>query len=112
MTDILLKAYTNIFGTKPDPALKEWELAQAIMTHWNVPALGEDLARECIFRIVNHTEFPSPEITKEVVGLAEDKAPELFPELEGIDPHMDVIAHLERQYHKRTALEIEKPNRN
>jgi hypothetical protein len=110
MTDILIKAYANIFGSKPDPTLKEWELARAIMANWDVPALGEDLARECIFRIVNHTDFPTPETTKEVVGLAEDKATELFPELEGVDPHMDVIAHLERQHRERTVPETEKPH--
>ena len=69
-----------------------------------MPKLSEDLAKECIFRIVNHTSFPDDELTRHIVGLAEDKAVELFPELEGIDPHMDVIAHLEIKYYERKRL--------
>ena len=99
--EILREAYRKIFGTDPDPKIPEWELAREVMGHWDVPKLGEDLARECIFRIVNHVIFPTDELTREIAGSAEDKSLELFPELEGVDPHMDVIAHLERKYHER-----------
>jgi hypothetical protein len=101
MINTLPEAYQKIFGGVPDPSIPEWELARDIMNHWNVPKLGEGLAQECVFRIVNHVIFPTGELTQEIVGLAEDKATELFPELEGVDPHMDVIAHLERKYHER-----------
>lgn len=97
----LAEAYKKISGKDPEPTISEWELARDIMARWSVPKLGEDLARECIFRIVNHVVFPTSELTKETVGIAEDRATELFPELEGVDPHMDVLAHLEHKYHEQ-----------
>jgi hypothetical protein len=111
MNNHLARAYTIIFGTEPAPELQEWEVAKAVLDKWNVPALGEELAKECIFRIVNNTDFPSQEITAEIVGTAEDKATELFSELEGLDPHMDVIAHLERKYHENKNENSELKNR-
>jgi len=98
MDKTLKKSYEKIFKKEPDVDLKDWELAQKIVGEWNVPALGEDLAKETIFKIVNHISFPNGEKTVEIVGKAEEMATELFEELENVDPHMDVIAELERRY--------------
>jgi hypothetical protein len=54
--------------------------------------------------------FPSPEMTHEVVEKAEHIAEELFDELRGVDPHMDVIAHLERKYHEKKEAERSREN--
>ncbi|HUO75925.1 MAG TPA: hypothetical protein VMU12_03390 [Candidatus Paceibacterota bacterium] len=108
MNTDLVRAYELLIGTEPPTEMREWQVAKVIMENWNVPVLGESLAKECVFRIVNHVIFPTNELTQEVVGAAEDKATELFSELDGIDPHMDVIAHLERKYHERAEQEREK----
>ena len=105
MSNVLIQAYRTLLGADPNPDMQEWELAQTIVHQWTVPLLGEELAREYIFCIVNHVMFPTPGQTREIVGLVEDKATELFPELEGVDPHMDVIAHLERRYHEQNKKE-------
>lgn len=107
MSSALSKAYKLLTGTEPAAEMPEWQVAKIISARWDTRVLGEELARECIFRIVNHTIFPDPEVTREIVGQAEERATELFPELEGVDPHMDVIAHLERQYHERAGQERE-----
>lgn len=98
MDPTLKQAYLLIFGKEPEASLEDWELAKEVITHWDVPKLGESLAQECIFRIVNHISFPDRRITREIVGEAEEKATELFPELEDRDPHMAVIERLEYEY--------------
>lgn len=90
------KAYEKLFKKEPEN-LKDWEMSRELMKEWNVPVLGEDLAKEIIFKIVNHVSFPNHEKTVEIVGEAEEKSVELFG-LENVDPHMDVIAELERKY--------------
>lgn len=71
------------------------------MNNWDVPKLGKDLSKEVIFQVVNHISYPDKEKTTEIVGRAENFATELFRELSDIDPHMDVIAELERVYYEK-----------
>ncbi len=93
----ITEAYKKIFGHEPEN-LKDWEIAEKVVNSFNVPLMGEELAKKVIFDVVNHTSFPNHEKTTEVVGRAERFATELFKEFEGIDqPHMDEIAHLERK---------------
>lgn len=99
--DIIDKAYAILFGNKQDPLLKRWEKAKEIAYNWNVPKLGEEIAKECVFEIVNHVSFPDSPTTKEIVGRIEHFATELFPELEGIDSSMDVILFLEYKYRNK-----------
>lgn len=94
----LTKAYQIIFDKEPEVEKAEWQVAKEIIENWNVPKLGEDFAKECLFEIILHVPFPNEETTKEVVGRAEDFAEELFEELAGHDAHMDAVEVLERKY--------------
>lgn len=99
MNKSIVKAFTLLFGSEPEPDKKEWQIASEILDNWNVPLLGEDLSKECLFRIINHTSFPNSKLTRLIVGIAEEKITELFPELGWQDHvHMDVVAELERKY--------------
>lgn len=98
MEKVLNKAYKVIFEKEPESQKADWELAREILLNWNVPKMGEDLAKECIFEIIGHVQYPNQEKTTEIVGMAEDKAGELFPEIGEHDPHMDVIEWLEMKY--------------
>lgn len=100
MGSVLYDAHRILFGSRSADELKEWQLAREVLGGWNVPKLGEDLAKKCLFEIINHVRFPNNDLTREIVEIAEDKAEELFPELEGRDPHMAVIENLERAYLK------------
>jgi len=111
MHQSLKKAFEIIFHKTPDSSMQEWEVARDVMTHFDGRILSEDLAKECIFQIVNHTMFPNQEITHDVVERAEHIAEELFEELSGVDPHMNVIAHLERKYYENKELEKNQENR-
>lgn len=104
----LRKAYQIIFGKEPEAEKPEWQMAKEIMENWNVPKLGEDLAKECLFEIILRVPHPDDEITREVVGRAENFAEELFEELAGHDAHMDAIEVLERNYwEKKKRAELE-----
>jgi len=72
-------------------------MAELLMDNFNVPELGEDLAKEVIFRVTNHVEYPNSETTQEIVIRAERKATELFDGLSD-EPHMDDIAWEETKY--------------
>ena len=98
MNQTLARAYKIIFGHEPTIDLKDWQIAAQILRRWNVPKIGEDLAKECIFIIVNHIEYPSEEMTRVIVGEAEHKGVELFPEIGVRDPSMDVYEWLENRY--------------
>lgn len=100
---LLKEAYKKIFKTEPDN-LEEWEIARDIINNWNVPVLGEELAKQVIFRIVNHIQYPSKEITGEVVLKAENFATELFGDEVSDEPHMAELERLETRY-------IETPNK-
>ncbi|MEK7645707.1 MAG: hypothetical protein AAB374_01180 [Patescibacteria group bacterium] len=98
MNQTLIKAYKIIFGQEPLAELKDWEVATRILHKWSVPKIGEDLAKECIFAIVNHIKYPSEATTHLIVGEAEEKGVELFPEIGVRDPSMDVYEWLENKY--------------
>lgn len=99
MDKAIAEAYAKIYNRSPDSEAEEWQAALEIINHWDVPLLGENLAKECLFRIINHTPFPDEVLTKSIVGVAEEKILELFPELGWQDHvHIDVVANLERKY--------------
>ena len=105
MDDVLLKAYKVLFDEEPETGASTWEVAKEILKEWDVPKLGEDLAKECIFRIVLHVQYPNKELTEEIVGDAEDKAGELFEEIAKLGlssydrVHWDIIAELEHKFY-------------
>src|SRR3989344_6094034 len=98
MNHVLKKAYLILFGREPDAHQPDWQIAEEIVSHWDVQKLGEVLARECLFEIILHVAYPNFEITRAIVGHAEELATELFDELANLDPHMDVIEVLEKKY--------------
>ncbi len=99
MNTILKQAYIQTEGREPDPSLVDWQLAEALVNNFRVPVLGEELAKEVIFQIINHVlVYPDRATTTRIVGKAEALASELFSG-EGIsdEPHMADIEHLERE---------------
>src|SRR5216684_3976468 len=93
MDATLAKAYRIITGRSPLPDMADWEIAEVVLQRLDISKTGETLAKECIFRIVNHIDFPSKELTTQIVGRAELFASELWDDL-GDEPHM---AELERK---------------
>ena len=72
-------AYIAIFGTSPDPDAPEWKVAKDVSEHWNVPRMGEELAKRCILRIANHITFPVIEMTPQFSDGIGGRFRELFP---------------------------------
>jgi hypothetical protein len=93
MDKSLKEAYQIIFGAYPDPDLAEGQVAKSIINHFDVPKLGEPLAKACLLRIVNHVGYPDRATTREIVGRAQGLATELWDDLSD-EPHM---ADLERK---------------
>lgn len=93
---ILTEAYKKIFGVDPVD-LQTWEIARAVINDFDVPKIGEELARKVILEIVNHVKFPTNKLTKKVVGHAENLATELFDKFNkpGKEPHMAEFEYLE-----------------
>ena len=98
MNSTLKKGYQIIFGKEPEVHKQEWQVAEEIMNNFNVPKLGEDMAKEVLFEVILHVPYPDIEITHRIVGRAEGFAEELFEELVEHDAHMDAIEVLERKY--------------
>lgn len=94
MDQTLSRAYKIIFETEPEPGMENWQIAEKLLDRFSVPKLGEELAKECIFRIVNHVRYPDRETTVRIVGRAEGFASELWDELPD-EPHMAEIERLE-----------------
>lgn len=99
---ILAQAYQVLNNQKSGPEMENWQAAADILEHWDVPKLGEELAREVIFQIVLDTQFPdrdgNMETTKKFVHDAEHKGIELFPEIGDRDPSHDLYAVLRQKY--------------
>jgi hypothetical protein len=90
----LIQAYLLIHGKKPKN-LEEWQIAQAITEVLDDPQwMPSDLAKECVFRIVQVISYPDEETRKRTVLMAEEKARGVFPSLSKIDEvHMDQIEY-------------------
>ena len=93
----LREAYEIIFAAAPDASAETWQIAEAILDNFDVPKLGEDLARRCIFRIVNHVHYPDRLTTTRLVGRAESFATELWDDLPD-EPHMADLEVKEYSY--------------
>lgn len=104
----IVQAYKKLFDKEPEAEGEEWRLAKKLVSHWDVPKIGEELALEALFEIINHTNYPDAEITHRIVGRAEDLISEFLPELSEHDAHMDVIAYLEKKYWEKKQVEKEK----
>ena len=52
MDSVLTRAYKITFDSDPPEGAVDWQLADALMSNSNVPKLGEDLAKQVIFRAV------------------------------------------------------------
>lgn len=107
----LVQTYKKLFDKEPKTETKEWRLARKIISNWDVPKIGEELALETLFEIINHTDYPNAEITHEIVGKAEDLISEFLPELTEHDAHMDVIEYLERKYWEEKELRKKELNK-
>ena len=83
----LREIYRDLFDREAACELAEWQIAKAILENFNVPKIGEDEAREALLLIINYVKFPSLETTIKIIGWAEAKATELWPELPE-EPHM------------------------
>ena len=71
MDSILIGAYKQTFDRDPADGGSDWEIADALMMNFNVPKLGEDLAKQVIFRVVNHIDYPDKATTERIVGKAD-----------------------------------------
>ena len=58
MDSVLTRAYKITFDSDPPEGAVDWQLADALMSNFNVPKLGEDLAKQVVFRAVNHVFYP------------------------------------------------------
>lgn len=94
MDETLNRAHKIIFGAEPEAGMEDWQIAEKLLDDFNVPKLGEELARECIHRVVNYIKYPDKETTTRIVGRAEGFAKELWDELPD-EPHMAEIERLE-----------------
>lgn len=96
MTAAIVEAYHLILGSEPNPGLAQWQIAEAVLNQFDVPRLGDKLAKRCIFEIVNHINYPNQEITTRLVSRAEGLATELWDDLPD-EPHMAEIEWKEYQ---------------
>lgn len=96
MDQSLGQAYEVIFGFSPSEKIEDWQIAELLINNFNVRLLGEDLAKEVIFQVVNHTFYPDQETTTRIVGRAESLASELFNNISD-EPHMAELEWLENQ---------------
>jgi hypothetical protein len=99
MDPTLARAYKIIFGDEPEAGMKNWQIAEELLKHFSVPKLGEELAGECIHKIVNYISYPDRETMTRIVSHAEGLAKELWDELPD-EPHMAEIERLERLKNK------------
>ena len=100
----ITEAYIKLFNREPKPEEKQWQLAKEIITKWDVRKIGEELALETLFEIINHTDFSTTEIARKTIGRAENLITEFLPEFSKHDPHMNVVEFLERQYYEKKKL--------
>lgn len=100
MESILKEAYSKVFGKDPASSMKKWELAKTIMSNWNVPKMGESLAKKVIFSVVNHTEYPDDNIRRSVIGIALAFSTELWDDLPD-EPHVDQLEYKEYQEYNK-----------
>ena len=100
MDQALSRAYKIIFETEPEAGAEDWQIAEKLLDRFDIRKLGEELAKECVHRIVNHIEYPDLEITRRIVGRAEGLASELWDDLPD-EPHMAEIERKEYLEHLR-----------
>lgn len=86
------EAYLLIHKKEPEK-MEDWEIASRIIEVLDdINWVPDDLAKECIFEIVNNVNYPNNETRMNIVLMAEEKTKSIFPELANIDEiHMDQI---------------------
>lgn len=107
------EAYKKLFNEEANASIKDWKIAEKILSRWDVPVLGEDLALETLFEIINHIIYPNIEITRRVVGRAENLISEFLPEFapDNADAHMDYMAFAEHKYYEEKKAKEEREER-
>jgi hypothetical protein len=90
MPDALAEAYKLLQNEVPKTDSARWQIAEAVLSKFSVPTLGEDLARECLIQIICYVEFPNDELAQRLVGRAEGLATELWDDLSD-EPHMSEL---------------------
>lgn len=93
MDNDLTQAYIKIFGENPT-VNSDWQLAEKIVENWNVPKLGEDLAKLAVLKAINGVNYPDDETAKQIMAKFLSLATELWPELPE-EPHVAQIEYLE-----------------
>ena len=94
MDATLREAYKIAFDREPDTDTEDWQLAEAILSRFTVPKLGENLAKRCVLKIINHVAFPDPERTQQVITRAVGFATELWDDLPS-EPSTEDLARKE-----------------
>ena len=94
MDTTLKEAYVAIFGRDPPASTEDWQLADTIIENWDVPKIGENSAKQVIFRVVNHTHYPDNSTSQRVLGRALAFATELWNDLPD-EPHVAQIEYKE-----------------
>lgn len=89
---ILDEACLRIFNKIFD--YEDWQIAELLIENFDVRKLGEDLAQQVIFQVVNHIFYPDQEDTTRIVGRAEALASELFNNIFD-EPHMADLERIE-----------------
>lgn len=103
MSDTIIEAYKKLHEDhEPVEEMDEASLALEVLNSWDASRLGKDLAKETLFRIINHTPFPTGPLNETAKSRAEDNLRELFPELEH-GHSKEMIKDLEEAYWKEKA---------
>ena len=87
MSNAINRAYQILLNKLPGQEMADWQIAEAILNEFNVPKLGEELAKKCLISIISDISYPTQAITTHIVGRAENLATELWEDLSD-EPHM------------------------
>lgn len=105
MSDTIIEAYKKLHdGQEPLADTEEWVLASEVLDNWDVSKLGEELAKETLFKIRKNTPFPTVPISNSVEIRVREKLMELYPHsFEEGDDIESVIKQLEEAFWKEKA---------
>ena len=79
MSDTIVEAYKKLHDDQePSDDMEEWVLASEVLDNWDVSKLGEELAKETLFKIRKNTPFPTAPISKSVEVRVKEKIMELY----------------------------------
>ena len=98
-----LRAAYLIVHEKEPQGMNDWEIAKAVLEVLDDPNwINNDLAKECIYQIINQIGYPDEKIRKEIIAEVEYRARNIFPELSNVtEPHMDQIEYYYRKWKEK-----------